>query len=103
MPLIYKTYKRGKFFIETGTAQTFTKFLHLSAENIKNNAPLSLFNEILYLIGRDNDRAIALWFQACELSNMAYIGRRRFKMFISSYIVIFIMATYTFWKVVTTG
>jgi hypothetical protein len=92
--------ERGKFFIETGTVDTFNKFLSLSAQRIRRDIPHTILQKIADLINQgDKDRAVVLWTQACQVADVKPPHRRRTLLFLISYLVVAGMALYAFLKV----
>lgn len=92
--------ERGKFFIETGTVDTFNKFLHLSADTLRRDIPEMILLRIEDLINQgDKDSAVVLWTRACKMADEKPARRRRAILFIISYFVVAGMALYAFLKV----
>lgn len=95
--------ERGKFFIETGTADTFNKFLQFSDIHIRihRDIPQAFLDRIEELIDSgDRDRAVILWVKACQVADVKPIHRRRALWFLISYLFVAGMAIYAFLKVV---
>jgi len=91
--------ERGKFFIETGTSDTFNKFLSLSAQKLQRDIPQGILQKIEDLINSgDKDKATVLWTQACKLADVKPIHYRRVMLFLISYLVVAGMALYAFLK-----
>jgi len=91
--------ERGKFFIETGTAPGFKKFVHYSAKKIAQYVPGIWLGRIEDLINKgDRDGAVLLWVQVCHEADNMPSRRRRLLFFYISYLVIALMALYAFVK-----
>lgn len=89
--------ERGKFFIETGTGQTFKKFLRNSSGQLYNYIPGVLMQRIADLINiGDRDSAITLWMKVCVDADAAPHKIRKIFLFYLSYIIIWFMALYAF-------
>lgn len=92
--------ERGKFFIETGTASGFKKFIKHSAPKITRYMSSIWFDRIVDLINKgDIDNAINLWIQVCREADTIPSHRRNVLIFYISYLVIFLMALYAFLSV----
>lgn len=95
--------ERGKFFIETGTVNTFNKFLQFSDTHIRirRDIPQEFLNRIVDLISEgDRDGAIILWTRACQIADVKPTHRRRTMIFLISYLLVAGMALYAFLKVI---
>lgn len=89
--------ERGKFFIETGTAKTFNRFLSCSAHKIIKYVPESVLKRIEDLIkAGDIDSAVALWMKACEMADNEPFRRRKLLFFYISYTLFAVMAVIAF-------
>ena len=93
-------YKRGVYFIETGTAQTFTTWAE-NTEIIKRYAPSHVLRRIGDLINKgDTDSATTLWLKVCEFIEKAPIIGMRKLIFNIVKICIAAMAIYSFFSIV---
>lgn len=91
--------ERGKFFIETGTASGFKKFVRGSAKKIAQYVPDIWLGRIEDLINKgDRDGAVLLWVQVCHEADTVPSRRRRILIFYISYFAIGLMALYAFLK-----
>ena len=60
-------YERGRFFIETGTARSFSTWAKQN-DKIRKYVPRALLLKVSNFInGNDKDAAVALWFRICKL------------------------------------
>jgi hypothetical protein len=89
--------ERGKFFIETGTSQSFLQFLRASSGRIRRYMPIVLVQRIADLINSgDRDSAITLWTKVCIDADEGPKRTKRILLFYLSYVVIGFMALYAF-------
>lgn len=94
-------YERGKFFIETGTAHTFTKFWKQQSGIIRY-IPDVVFDRIEEFINNnERDRAVVLWSAACKRAEIVPKRKKTLALFIAFHIAIAVMATYAFIGVLT--
>lgn len=92
--------ERGKFFIETGSAGSFKKFVGTSAGKLSRYIPSMLINRIENLINQGNRaEAILLWEHICVQADNAPSRYILFMAFSISYMVFGLMALYAFLKV----
>jgi hypothetical protein len=93
--------ERGKFFIQTGTSNTFLKFLNSSVKKFQQDIPSIALQRIIDLIDNDcRDEASILWTRACEIAGARPAHRRRTLLFFISYGIVAGMALYAFLRVI---
>lgn len=92
--------ERGKFFIETGTASTFKKFVYYSAQKIIQYVPGVWLNRIEDLINSgDRDKAIFLWVKVCCKADSMPSHYRRILVFYTSYFFTILLVLYAILKI----
>ena len=90
-------FERGRFFIETGTANGFHTFWDQQQSGIIKFIPSFIFVRIEDLIGRgDRDAAIALWFHACVIADATPSKMLRNMISVAFHVIIAAMAGYAF-------
>ncbi len=88
--------ERGKFFIETGTANTFKKWIQKTGGATRYIRPL-LISRIASLINTgERDNALILWTKCIEDADAVPSRVRRVLFFYASFLVVAAMATYAF-------
>ena len=68
----YKTaFERGRFFIETGTPQSFLLFWKNQNTGLIRRIPQWVFNKVhSHMTNGDKDAAVTLWQQACVSADL---------------------------------
>ncbi|KKM81529.1 hypothetical protein LCGC14_1328950 [marine sediment metagenome] len=89
-------YKRGEFFIRTGTAQIFKSWVHNNTKIIRYT-PQFLLNRISTLMDEGEiNAAMALWMRVCSSADQAPIRIKKTIFFGILKIAVAAMAIYAF-------
>ena len=89
-------YSRGLYFIQTGTAQTFTTWAG-NTQEISKRVPIHILKRIGDMISKgDTDSASTLWMRVCELIDSTPITNMKQIFSIVFHATIAAMAIYAF-------
>jgi len=89
-------FMRGRYFIETGTAQTFSSWVKL-IDKITQNTPPYVIDRIAHLIGLEKrEQATLLWMKVCEAANRSTSILMKEILYTLLHIIISGMAIYAF-------
>lgn len=93
-------YKRGLFFIETGSSNSFLKFIrHMTEPVFKRKYNLVVTRIVNFINVGDIDNAKLLWEKICTEVDSSKLSKFLVYILIMWFLVITIMSVYSFFKV----